>query len=280
MGDHSSFIVGVVGSGTMGVQIAECFLEHGYNVILKTRDISSRDRILSKINKHLSKRGEQAYVDNAISNLTITDSFQDLSICNLIIESVTEDYNIKSEVFHCLSGIVNEKTIVATNTSALSVSRLSEEIDNLVGIHFFNPVNRMKLVEIISPNNSEPSSIEELKEICESLDKKPIVVMDSPGFLVNRLLLPQINNAIKMNEAGVASKEEIDAAVKLGLNHPMGPFELADFIGLDVCYYILNQMYEVSDDLNYRPASMLKDLVSKNKLGFKTGSGFYNYPRK
>jgi len=118
-----------------------------------------------------------------------------------------------------------------------------------------------------------------LKRVTESLGKQPIVVTDSPGFLVNKLLLPQINNAIKMHEAGIASKEDIDSAMRLGLNHSMGPFELADFIGLDVCYYILEEMYEVSDDLNYRPASLLKELISRNRLGMKSGSGFYDYPR-
>jgi len=277
-GEHD-FIVGVVGAGSMGIQIAECFIEHSYRVILKTRDASSKENIYLKIKKHLSKRGDEVYVAGAFSFLSITDSYDDLFCCDLIVESVVEDYEVKCEVFQQLCESIRKDCIVVTNTSALSVSRLSDVMPHLLGMHFFNPVNRMRLVELVSPRDSDIETIGVLKDVCSSLEKVPIIVSDSPGFLVNRLLLPQINNAIKMNEAGIASMEDIDSAVKLGLNHSMGPFELADFIGLDVCYYILNEMYEVSDDSNYRPAAMLKNLVSQNKLGYKTGSGFYQYPR-
>lgn len=270
--------VGVIGSGTMGVQIAECMAEHGYQVILKTRNLARKDAILAKMNKHLFKRGPES-ASEILSRIDICSAATDLKGCDLIVESVVEDYEAKSATFQELRDVIGEDTLVATNTSALSVTRLSESFKGLMGLHFFNPIHRMKLVEIVTTTSSSQSSIEMLKKLVVSLDKTPIVVIDSPGFLVNKLLLPQINNAIKMNEAGVATKEEIDQAVKLGLNHSMGPFELADFIGLDVCYFILNEMYEVSDDPNYRPASQLKSLVDKGHLGFKTGRGFYEYPR-
>jgi len=270
--------VGVIGAGTMGIQISECLAEHGYDVVLKTRDASREDAIVAKMRKHLAKRNPES-ADEILSRITICYSPSDLKGCDLIIESVIEDYEAKSAAFQELKGTIDENTLVVTNTSALSVTRLSESFKGLMGLHFFNPIHRMKLVEIVSTTSSSQESIEKLKKLVVSLEKTPIVVIDSPGFLVNKLLLPQINNAIKMNEAGVATKEEIDQAVKLGLNHSMGPFELADFIGLDVCYYILNEMYEVSDDSNYRPASSLKNLVSKGHLGFKTGKGFYEYPR-
>jgi len=270
--------IGVIGSGTMGVQIAECMAEHGYDVILKTRDLSRRDAILAKMRKHLTKRNPE-HVDGIISRISICSEAADLKGCELIVESVVEDYEAKSATFEELKDTIEGDTLVVTNTSALSVTRLSESFKGLMGLHFFNPVHRMKLVEIVTTTSSSQESIETLRKLVVSLDKTPIVVIDSPGFLVNKLLLPQINNAIKMNEAGVATKEEIDQAVKLGLNHSMGPFELADFIGLDVCYFILNEMYEVSDDPNYRPASQLKSLVAKGHLGYKTGKGFYQYPR-
>ena len=262
----------------MGVQIAECMAEHGYQVILKTRNLARKDAILAKMNKHLFKRGPES-ASEILSRIDICSAATDLKGCDLIVESVVEDYEAKSATFQELRDVIGEDTLVATNTSALSVTRLSESFKGLMGLHFFNPIHRMKLVEIVTTTSSSQSSIEMLKKLVVSLDKTPIVVIDSPGILVNKLLLPQINNAIKMNEAGVATKEEIDQAVKLGLNHSMGPFELADFIGLDVCYFILNEMYEVSDDPNYRPASQLKSLVDKGHLGFKTGRGFYEYPR-
>ena len=271
--------VGIIGTGTMGVQITECFIENGYRVILKTRDLSSKDRIMQTINRHLLKMGDKSYADNALSHLSITDSFDCLTACSIIIESVVEDYQIKCEILRKIKNIVSDRSIIVTNTSALSVNRLSEELPGLTGFHFFNPASRMRLIEIVPSKTTQPSTIELLKRVTESLGKQPIVVTDSPGFLVNKLLLPQINNAIKMHEAGIASKEDIDSAMRLGLNHSMGPFELADFIGLDVCYYILEEMYEVSDDLNYRPASLLKELISRNRLGMKSGSGFYDYPR-
>lgn len=271
--------IGIIGAGNMGLQLQECFIEHHYPVILKTRDLASEKNIRLKIEKHLKKRNQDIQVEDYFSNLTISDSFESLIDCDLIIECVVEDYQTKYEVLKSLVGIIKESTVVATNTSALSVSRLSDVIPGLAGFHFFNPISRMKLIEIIYGRTTSKQTIDFLKNISESLGKQAIVVSDTPGFLVNRLLLPQINNAIKMVEAGVASKEGIDSAIKLGLNHPMGPFELADFIGLDVCYNILNEMYEVSNDLNYRPANMLKELVLSGRLGFKSGSGFYHYPR-
>jgi 3-hydroxybutyryl-CoA dehydrogenase len=272
--------IGVIGTGLLGTQIASYLIQYGYPTIVKTRSEVRKSVTLSKIQKQISKRLSDEEVKKSLQNLLITTDYSDLTHCDIVIEAATEDIVIKEEIFRILSEICEPQTIFATNSSSLSIDELSaasNRPEKCIGMHFFNPVHRMDLVEVVIGKSTSNDTISVIKEIVTRLNKRPIVVKNSPGYVVNRLLLPQINDAIYLLEEGVASKEDIDNAIKLGLNHPMGPFELADFIGLDICLSILEVLHRELQDPHNKPAPILYKLVEQGKLGFKTGEGFYSY---
>jgi 3-hydroxybutyryl-CoA dehydrogenase len=273
-------IVGVIGTGTLGFGIAEYLIRKRYPVIIKTRSKDNFGPITAKMNKKLSKDYTKEQIDSLLKNLTIVTENGDLSSCDIIIEAATEDIGIKKDIFAELSKVCDKKAIFASNTSSLSIDEIAaatDRSDKCIGMHFFNPVSKMDLIEVIIGNKTSEHTKEVIAQFSKNINKKPIVVKNSPGFIVNRLLLPQVNDAIRLYENGIASKEDIDAAMKMGLNHPMGPFALADLIGLDICMLILNTLYESLKEERFKPANTLVDLVNSNKLGIKSGEGFYKY---
>lgn len=272
--------IGVIGTGSLGLQIAEYLLLNGYPTNIKTRSESKIDAISTKIEKRLAKKLSEKELGVYLNNLLITADYSDFRTCDLIIEASAEDIEIKKDVFKNLSEICDDNTIFTTNTSSLSIDELAkvtDRPDKFIGMHFFNPVHKMELIEVVVSDETSAVTQDVIMKFARELDKKPIVVKNSPGFIVNRYLLPQINEAIRMLERGIASKEDIDSAIKLGLNHPMGPFELADFIGLDVCQSILEVLEKGFEDEKYKPAKMLYEMINDGKLGIKSGEGFYKY---
>jgi len=275
-----NFTVGVIGTGLLGSQISEYMLVYGYPTVIKTRSEDSKKQIRDKLEKKLSKKFTESEVNACLRNLEITTDYSHLVSCDLIIEASAEDLEIKRNIFKEVSTACTRDTIFATNTSSLSIDKLAKATDRpgmFIGMHFFNPVHKMNLVEIIVGEQTLPETIETIKKFTTKINKKPIIVMNSPGFVVNRYLLPQINEAIKMVEEGIASKEDIDSAIKLGLNHPMGPLELADFIGLDICLSILEVLTKGFKSEHFKPAKLLRQKVSEGKLGYKSGEGFYSW---
>ncbi|KQC13705.1 MAG: hypothetical protein APR63_07755 [Desulfuromonas sp. SDB] len=279
-GHRISRSVGIVGTGLMGSQIAEYLLRYGNNVVIKTRDANRVEDVFLKIKRKISKSLKEEETLRSLGNLLITTKYSDLSSCDIIIEASTEELDVKLEIFKELSDNCGGKTIFATNTSSISIDELSKVLknpENCIGMHFFNPIDRMDLIEVIIGKETSEETKRKIVEFSKDLDKNPIIVYNSPGFIVNRLLLPQINEAILLLEEGVAAKEDIDAAVKLGLNHPMGPFQLADFIGLDICLSILEVLGKELSAERIKPANMLYQLVNDGKLGYKSKEGFYKY---
>jgi 3-hydroxyacyl-CoA dehydrogenase len=276
----SDLIIGVVGTGLLGSQIANYILEYGYKVIVKTRSEEQKAKIYDKVQKKLSKHFNHEQVDKSLQNLQVTTDYADLSLCNVIIEASVENIEVKQKVFQELSKSCNEGCIFATNTSSLSIDDLatvSDRPDKVIGMHFFNPVHKMDLVEVVLGKHTSEITKDLIIRLVIDLKKNPITVKNSPGFVVNRYLLPQINEAIRMLEEGISSKEDIDSAIKLGLNHPMGPLELADFIGLDICLSILEVLAEGLGSERFKPAKLLSEMVNQGKLGVKSGEGFYKY---
>jgi len=282
-GKKQDLHIGIIGTGLLGKQIATYLLQYGYSVFLKTRNASSAESARKKIQQTLLKQLDEKDAENRLTKLNIILDYTPLLNCDIIIEAVAEDLTIKRKVFQELSNICRETAILASNSSSLSIDAISEGVKNperCIGIHFFNPVHKMDLVEIIIGGKTSPDTIKETNHFVETIYKKPVNVKNSPGFIVNRLLLPQINAAIRMLEEGIATRDDIDKALKLGLNHPMGPFELADFIGLDICLSILQVLETNFSSPEYTPANLLSTMVSQGKLGIKSGEGFYKYERK
>lgn len=280
---HQNIIAGVIGSGLLGIQLAAYLLQYGFPVVLKTRSEKSKNESLQKIRKILSKKYEEGEVNNLLRQLTVTNQYADLKSCDIIIEAVSEDITIKKDVFLELSKVCRDTTILSTNSSSLSIDEITENVsgpERCIGMHFFNPVQKMDLVEVVIGKKTAVVTQEMIVAFATSLNKKPIIVKNCPGYIVNRLLLPQINEAILILEEGIATKEDIDAAIKLGLNHPMGPFELADFIGLDICYNILDILHKNFNNTKYKPANLLQSMIAEGKLGYKSGEGFYKYKKK
>ncbi|WP_418537048.1 3-hydroxybutyryl-CoA dehydrogenase [Odoribacter laneus] len=275
----------VIGTGTMGNGVAQVFAQAGFEVLLKGRSEASLAKAHKTMEKNLSRMVEKGKMEVAekervLAAITDTMSYEDCRDADLIVEAIAEDMEVKCEIFKMLDGICKPEAILATNTSSLSVTQVAavtSRPDRVIGMHFFNPVPAMKLVEVIRGQLTSPAVHDQVVEIARKLDKVPVSVNEAPGFVVNRILIPMINEGVGILADGVASKEEIDEAMKLGANHPMGPLALADLIGLDVCLAIMEVLYHEFGDSKYRPHPLLRKMVRANLLGRKTGIGFYDY---
>lgn len=275
----------VIGAGQMGGGIAQVFAQAGYTVVLNDIKQEFVDRGLANIEKGLARRVEkgkmsQEEVDAILAKITTSTSYDDAKDVDLIIEAATENEKIKLDIFRQLDEIAKEDTILATNTSSLSITKIgavTKRPDKVIGLHFFNPVPAMKLIELNIGIKTSLITVEAMKQVSEALGKEAVEVKDSPGFVVNRVLIPMINEAIFILDSGVASAEEIDTAMKLGASHPMGPLALGDLIGLDTVLAIMNTLYDGYKDPKYRPAPLLVKYVEAGQLGRKTGQGFFSY---
>lgn len=274
--------VGVIGAGTMGQGIANAFATAGYNVTVCDIKIEWAQNGINKIGDKLDKLVSREKItaekaEGIKANLTAGE-YKDLADCDLIVEAVLEKMEIKKDLFKTLDEICKEECIFGTNTSSLSVTEIANGIKhNVIGMHFFNPADRMKLVEVISGENTPVETKEAIIECSKSLGKTPVEVAEGPGFVVNRILIPMINEACFIYQEGLASVEDIDTAMKLGANHPMGPLALGDLIGLDIVLDVMEVLYTETGDPKYRPCTLLKKMVRAGKLGQKTKQGFYSY---
>ena len=277
--------VGILGSGIMGSGIAEVAAKSGFDVVLRSRQQATADAMVTSLEKSLAKqvergRLEQADADAVRARVTATDHLGALVDCDLVIESVVEDLEIKRSLFAELDSIVKPDAILATNTSTLPVIEMAvatQRPDKVLGVHFFNPAPAMSLVEIIAPLTASAETVAEAKGFAEACGKNAVEVKDRAGFIVNALLFPYLNNAVRMLEVGTASAEDIDTAMKGGCNFPMGPLALADLIGLDTCVAIMEVLHEGLGNPKYAPCPLLRQYVQAGRLGRKSGRGFYDY---
>ncbi|MBD3948720.1 3-hydroxybutyryl-CoA dehydrogenase [Tuanshanicoccus lijuaniae] len=275
----------VIGSGQMGSGIAQVLAQAGYEVVLNDIKQEFVERGLNNITKQLTRLVEKGRVTEAdkeqyLANITTSVSYDDAKDVDLVIEAATENREIKLNIFKQLSELVKEDAILATNTSSLSITEIATVTNRphkVIGLHFFNPVPVMKLIELNIGLTTDRETVEAMKTLSERLGKTAIEVKDAPGFAVNRILIPMINEAIFVLSEGISTVEEIDEAMKLGANHPMGPLALADYIGLDTVQAIMNVLYDGYKDPKYRPCHLLRKYVEAGKLGRKSGAGFYNY---
>lgn len=278
--------IGVIGSGTMGNGIAHVFAQNGFQVHLIDVSQDALDKgvatIANNLNRMLSKEKISSLDrDNTLSNITqFTDLKAGISGTDLVIEAATENLAIKLSIFKDLDAICDSNTILASNTSSISITQIAASTnrpDKVIGMHFMNPVPIMTLVEIIRGYSTSDATTKTIMELSKKLGKTPTEVNDYPGFVANRILMPMINEAIETLHHGVAGVQEIDTVMKLGMAHPMGPLQLADFIGLDVCLSILNVMHDGFKNAKYAPSPLLVNMVMAGKKGVKSGEGFYNY---
>jgi 3-hydroxybutyryl-CoA dehydrogenase len=280
--------VGVVGSGIMGSGVAEVAAKAGIEVILRSRSQDSADAMVAALEGSLAKQVDRGKLDDAdrtaaLERVRAVADLNELADCDLVLESIVEELEPKLELFRELDGICNDDAILATNTSTLSVAEMAaatKRPGRVCGIHFFNPAPAMVLVEVVRAVDSSDETIAAARAFAEACGKTVVDVRDQAGFIVNALLFPYLNNAVKLLADGVATRDDIDTAMKGGCNFPMGPLELLDLVGLDTSLSIIEALHAEFGDANYEPAPMLVDLVGAGKLGRKSGEGFYDYSKK
>jgi 3-hydroxybutyryl-CoA dehydrogenase len=277
--------IGVVGAGAMGTGIANVAAMNGYEVVLRDIEMSYVERSINNMGKFMARSVEKGKISEeqrqaALNRVKGTISIEDLADADFVIEAVIEDLDLKKEVFKALDKICRPEVVLATNTSSMSITSIAastNQPDKVCGMHFFNPAQIMRLVEVIRGLQTSDETVAAAKALVESFGKKAIEVKkDSPGFVVNRILIPQFVEAVRVLQEGIASVEDIDTAVKLGLNYPMGPFELMDFTGIDIAYFVMEYFADEFRDGHYGAPQILKQMVRAGRLGKKTGGGFYS----
>jgi len=277
--------IGVIGAGTMGNGIAHVFARSGYQVILCDVEQKFLDRGIANIAKNLDRELEknkitEAQKSEALKRIEVTLDRAQLSVCDFIVEAASEKLEIKAELFRDFDRICRPEVTLASNTSSISITKLgavTQRPQKVIGMHFFNPVPVMKLVEVVRGMATSDETFQAVRELAMKLEKTPVEVNDAPGFVSNRVLMPLLNEAMYAVMEGVATPEAVDEVFKLGMNHPMGPLTLADFIGLDVCLDIMRVMHNGLGDPKYRPCPLLVKMVDAGWLGRKSGHGFYKY---
>ena len=278
--------IAVIGAGTMGNGIAHVFAQHGFNVNLIDVSETQLQKAISTITKNLDRQVTKAIITEDVKEATLknlstqTEIAIGVSNADLVVEAATENVQLKLEIFKQIDISAPAQCILASNTSSISITKIAavtKRADKVIGMHFMNPVPVMKLVEIINGYNTDKNVTNNIIELSKQLGKVPCVVNDYPGFIANKILMPMINEAIYSLYEGIAGVESIDTIMKLGMAHPMGPLQLADFIGLDVCLSILNVLYQGYGNTKYAPCPLLVNMVTAGKLGVKSGEGFYEY---